>query len=102
MRGFLFGLVVIVGLSVTVLSLRPGGIRRQLRFAARRFKLVLILGAVYVVGSAIIRVAFPSGPGSDYGPPALAGVLAIVFVVLGQDPVEPTPRQAEALEKGRR
>lgn len=91
MRGFLFGLVLITFLTVTVLSLRPGGLRRQLRFAARRLRIVLVLGGVFVVGSATIRVAFPDGPVADYGPSAIAIVLAAVFLVVGRDPVVSRP-----------
>jgi len=88
LRGFFFGLVVLVAVGVTVLSLRPGGIRRQLRFAARRFRIVLILGGIYVAGSTIIRFVTPQGVVADYGPPALAIVLAAVFIVVGRDPAE--------------
>jgi len=86
MRGFAFGLVVLIGLSVTVLSLRPGGIRKQLRFVARRFRIMLVLGGVFVAGSTIIRIATPQGVIADYGPPALAIVLAGIFMVVGRDP----------------
>jgi hypothetical protein len=85
-RGFLIGLIFLVGLSVTVLSLRPGGFRRQLRFVARRFRITLVLGGIFFIGSLIIRVAFPDGVVADYGPPALAIVLAVAFMVLGRDP----------------
>jgi hypothetical protein len=80
------GLVLILGLIASVLSIRPGGLRRQLRFAARRFRLGLLLGGVYLLGSAIVRLAFPQGPISDFGLPVLALVLVAVFMVLGQDP----------------
>ena len=86
MRGFVIGLVMIMALIATVLSIRPGGFRRQLRFAARRFRLGLLLGGVYLVGSAIVRLAFTQGPISDFGLPLLALVLVAVFMVLGQDP----------------
>jgi hypothetical protein len=86
MRGFLLGLILVVGLSFSILSLRPGGLRRQLRFAARRFRIMLILGGIFLVGSGIVRVAFPQGPVADFGPPALAIVLAAVFLVAGRDP----------------
>ena len=89
MRGFFFGLVVLVAAGVTVLSLRPGGIRRQLRFAARRFRIVLILGGIYVAGSTIIRFAAPEGVVADYGPPALAILLGAVFMFIGRDPAQP-------------
>jgi hypothetical protein len=88
-RGFFFGLVVLVAAGVTVLTLRPGGIRRQLRFAARRFRIVLILGGIYVAGSTIIRFAAPDGVVADYGPPALAILLAAVFMFIGRDPAQP-------------
>jgi hypothetical protein len=88
MRGFLFGLVVFVGLGVTVLSFRPGGIRRQLRFAARRFRIMLVLGGLFVVGSSIIRLVAPQGVIADYGPPAIAIVLAGIFLIVGRDPSE--------------
>ena len=90
MRGFLFGVVVLFGLGLTVLSFRPGGIRRQLRFAARRFRIVLVLGAIFVAGSTIIRVLAPQGVIADYGPPAIAIVLAGVFMFVGRDPSEGT------------
>ena len=88
MRGFAFGLILIAGLSLTILSLRPGGLRRQLRFAARRFRIMLILGGVYLLGSAIIRIAFSEGAVADYGPPVLAVILAAVFLVAGRDPAK--------------
>jgi hypothetical protein len=86
MRGFVIGLVMILVLIASVLSTRPGGLRRQFRFAARRFRLGLLLGGVYLVGSAAVRLAFTQGPVSDFGPPVLALVLVAVFMVLGQDP----------------
>lgn len=88
MRGFAFGLILIAGLSLTILSLRPGGLRRQLRFAARRFRIMLILGGVYLLGAGIVRLAFSEGAVADYGPPALAMVLAGVFLVAGRDPAK--------------
>ncbi len=72
--------------AVTILSLRPGGIRQQLRFAARRFRIVLALGGIFLLGSSIIRIFLRDGAVVDWGPPALALVLGGVFVVLAQDP----------------
>lgn len=89
MRGFLIGLVLLVVLSLSVLSMRRGGLRRQLRFAARRFRLALALAGVYLVCSAVIRIAFPEGPVADFGPPILAVALLAVFMVFGQDPALP-------------
>jgi peptidoglycan/LPS O-acetylase OafA/YrhL len=85
-RGFLFGLILLFGLGLTVLSFRPGGIRRQLRFVARRFRIMLVLGAIFVAGSTIIRAIAPQGVVADYGPPAIAIVLAAVFMIVGRDP----------------
>jgi hypothetical protein len=88
-RGFLVGLVLLVVLGLSVLSTRRGGLRRQLRFAARRFRLALALAGVYLVCSAVIRIFFSEGPAADFGPPVLALVLLVVFVVFGQDPAVP-------------
>jgi hypothetical protein len=90
-RGFLLGFVLVIAVSVTILSIKPGGLRRQLRFAARRLRLVIALGTVYVIGSAILRYAFPEGPVSDFGPPVMALVVLAVFFVFGQDPPADRP-----------
>ncbi len=79
-------MILVVGVTATILSLRPGGLRRQLRFAARRFRIALALGGAYLLGSLIIRLAFPTGAASDYGPAALALVLVVVFLVIARDP----------------
>jgi hypothetical protein len=91
MRGFVIGLLLVVGLTVTILSLRPGGIRRQMRMAARRLRISLVLGGVYLAGSIVIRVLFPEGPVADYGPPVLALVLTVVFFIAAQDPAPTRP-----------
>ncbi len=91
MRGFLIGLVLLVFLSITILSLRPGGIRRQLRFAAKRLRLAIVLGGIYVVGTTVVRIFVPDGPVADWGLPALAVVLGITFAVLGQNPPSEEP-----------
>jgi hypothetical protein len=89
MRAIVEGLVLMVALSVIVLSIRPGGLRQQLRLAARRLRLVLLLGGVYIVLSTAIRVFLPDGWISDYGPPVIALVLTGVILVLAQDPAMP-------------
>lgn len=89
MRAFLFGFILLIGLSLTVLSIRPGGIRQQLRLAARRFRIVLVLAAIYIAADAVIRVAFPEGWIADYGPVAVAVVLAVAFLLFAQDPAPP-------------
>jgi peptidoglycan/LPS O-acetylase OafA/YrhL len=91
MRGFFIGLVLVVGLTVTILSLRPGGVRQQLRMAARRLRIFLVLGGLYLAASLVIRVFFPDGPVADYGPPAVAVVLALVFLIAAQDPAPTRP-----------
>jgi hypothetical protein len=85
-RGFVAGLLLVPLLVIAVLSFRPGGLRRQLSMAGRRFRILLTLAGAYFVCAAIIRFAFPSGPVSDYGPPAVAFVLAAAYLVLAQDP----------------
>lgn len=91
MRGFLIGLVLLVFLSITVLSLRPGGIRRQLRFAAKRLRLAIVLGGIYVVATTIVRIFFPDGAVADWGLPIIAVALVITFAVLGQNPAAERP-----------
>ncbi len=86
MRGLLLGFLLAVLLSVSVLTLRPGGLRRQLRLAARRFRIVLVLGGIFVVVSGAIRVAFPDGWLADFGPSLVAVVLVAIFWVVGRDP----------------
>ncbi len=87
MRGFLLGLLVIAVMTVSVLAIRPGGFRRQLRLVARRFRIMLILGGVFLFGSLVIRLAFKTGPVVDFGPAGLAVALAIAFVFVARDPV---------------
>ena len=90
MRSLVLGLIVFVGLSLTILSIRPGGLRRQLHLAGRRLRIVLVLGGVWMFGSLIIHIAFASGPVSDYGPSVLAILLGVVFMFVGRDPVTPS------------
>ncbi len=75
-----------VALGAAVLSLRPGGMRQQLRFAARRFRILLVLGGVYIFISALIRIAFTQGFVADYGPALVALALAVVFIFAARDP----------------
>jgi uncharacterized membrane protein len=91
LRGFVIGLVLLVFLSITILSLRPGGMRRQLRFAAKRLRLAIVLGGIYVVATTLVRIFFPDGAVADWGLPALAVVLVITFAVLGQNPAAEEP-----------
>ncbi len=86
MRGILFGLVLLPVFAIGILSFRPGGLREQLRLAARRFRIALVLGGIYLVASTAARVVLGERPEVDYGLAALAAGLAVVFVVLAQDP----------------
>ena len=86
MRGFVLGLFLFVGIATTILSFRPGGLRLQLRYAARRLRIVLVLGGVYVLGSSIVRLVMPDSPLAEYAPAGLAIVLLIVFLFVARDP----------------
>lgn len=86
MRGIAIGFVLLMLLSLAVLTIRPGGFRRQLRLMARRFRIVLVLGGAYVFGSLVIRLLFTSGPVNEWGPVALALILAVVFLFAARDP----------------
>ena len=86
MRGFLVGLVLLPALAIAILSIRPGGLRRQLRNAGRRLRIALVLAGVYLAVSTVARVAAPTSDKVDYILVGLAVVLAAIFVILGQDP----------------
>ena len=87
--------MLFVVLSLSVLSTRRGGLRRQLKFAARRFRLALALAGVYLVFSVVVRIVFPEGPVADFGPPLFALGLLLVFVVFGQEPALPADPPAD-------
>jgi hypothetical protein len=84
-RGYLAGLFLLVFVVVSVLSLRPGGLRNQLRNVARRFKLAMLLAGIYLLCSTLLRLAFPTSGLAEIGMVALAGVLCITFVILSPD-----------------
>ena len=63
---------------------------------------MLILGGFFLLGSTIIRLAFPEGAVADYGPPALAMALAAVFFVVGRDPSTSQPTQNDRLGRVRK
>lgn len=90
MRGFVIGFVGIVAFSLIVLSIRPGGLRRQLRLVARRFRIVVALAGAWVFGSLILRLAFANGPVADYGPVVLGVVVGSIFMFVGRDPDLPS------------
>jgi hypothetical protein len=84
-RGFLIGLVLLFVVVISVLSVRPGGLRSQLRNVVRRLKLALVLGGIYLATSTAVRLAFPNGDLGEIVMIALGGGLAVTFLVLGQD-----------------
>ena len=85
MRGFLVGIFLLVFVVVSVLSLRPGGLRNQLRNVARRFKLAMILAGIYLLCSTALRIAFPNSGLAEVGMVALAAALCVTFLVLSPD-----------------
>jgi uncharacterized membrane protein len=84
-RGFVIGLSLLFFVMVSVLSLRPGGFRNQLRNVARRLKLALLLAGIYLVGSTILRLAFPNSGAAEVVMVALGGALCVTFLLLSQD-----------------
>jgi hypothetical protein len=86
-RGFLIGVIVLPALVVSVLSLRPGGLRQQLRFVARRLRLALVMAGAYLAGSALVHLFAQGTQLQEYGLPGLAVGLSLVFLLLAQDPV---------------
>lgn len=88
MRGILAGLVLLPLAAIAVLSIRPGGLRRQLRNVRRRFKIALVLGGVYLLVGTAARVALGETQSLTYLQLGVAIVLGLTFVVLAQDPAE--------------
>jgi hypothetical protein len=84
-RAFLLGLLLLLVVAVSVLSLRPGGLRNQLRNVVRRLKLALALFGVYLVVSTVVRLAFPSSTWADVAMALVGAGLGLSFLVLGQD-----------------
>lgn len=92
MRGFLIGIALALVTIAGVASV-SGGLRHRLYNAGRRLKLALVLVGIYLLASALVRLTVPAS-WSDWGLPSLALLLAVVFVVLGQDrnpPGQPAP-----------
>ncbi len=88
MRGVLLGLVLLPLVAIAILSIRPGGLRQQLRLVRRRFKIALVLGGIYVAFSMVARLLLTEGYRLDYLEGGVAVLLGITFVVLSQDPAE--------------
>jgi hypothetical protein len=84
-RGFVIGLIMLFFVVLSVLSLRPGGLRNQLRNIARRLKIALVLGGVYVVASGVLRLAVQDPNASTLATVGVALVLGLLFVFLTQE-----------------
>jgi uncharacterized membrane protein len=84
-RGFFIGLFLMFFVVVSVLSIRPGGFRHQVRNALRRFKLALTLAGIYLVASTVLRLAFPSSLIAEIGMVGLGAALCITFLLMSGD-----------------
>jgi hypothetical protein len=80
------GLFLLPALVIAILSIRPGGLRQQLRNMRRRLKLALALGGVYLAASTVTRLFWAERPAAEWGLVGLAAMLGVIFVVLAQDP----------------
>ncbi|MBO0703225.1 MAG: hypothetical protein J2P38_09855 [Candidatus Dormibacteraeota bacterium] len=102
MRGFLIAVVLACVLVGGVFSLRPGGLRVQLRLMKRRAKILFILAGIFIVVSFVIRVAAPNVTISDIGVIALGLAIAIAFLIWAQDPPLETQRPTQQSRPPRR
>jgi hypothetical protein len=85
-RGVVIGLLALPVLAIAVLSIRPGGLRQQLRNVRRRFKIAMVLAGVYLAAYTVARIAFGTDTRADDALLALLAVEALIFVILAQDP----------------
>jgi hypothetical protein len=85
MRGFVIGLVMFSFVVISVLSLRPGGLRNQFRNVARRLKIALVLGGLYLVASGVLRLTVQDPNASTLATVGIALVLGLLFVFLAQE-----------------
>lgn len=86
MRGLAIAIVLGCLLITGVFSLRPGGLRVQLRLMKRRFRVAFTLAGIFLVVSFVIRVAAPTTLISDIGVIALGLATAVAFLIWAQDP----------------
>ncbi|MGH7912826.1 MAG: hypothetical protein ACREQM_16935 [Candidatus Dormibacteraceae bacterium] len=86
MRGFLLAILLGCLLIGGVFSLRPGGLRVQLRLIRRRFKVAMIVAGIFMVLSFLVRILAPSVWISDAIVIALGLAAAVAFLVWAQDP----------------
>jgi hypothetical protein len=85
------GLFLLPALVIAILSIRPGGLRQQLRNMRRRLKLALALAGVYLAASTVTRLFWADRAAAEWGLVGLAAVLGVIFLVLAQDP-RPAPQ----------
>ena len=85
MRGFAIRLVMFSFVVISVLSLRPGGLRNQFRNVARRLKIALVLGGLYLVASGVLRLTVQDPNASTLATVGIALVLGLLFVFLAQE-----------------
>lgn len=79
------GMVLIGVVTISALSIRPGGLRNGLRNAGRRLRLALIMTGIYLGISTVIRLAFPTSVVAEAALLGIAAALAIAFLILGQN-----------------
>lgn len=101
MRALILGLFLLPAVVIAVLSIRPGGLRQQLRYLRRRFKLAMVLAGIYLAASTLTRLFAQNIPQAEWGIVGLAIVLGAVFVVLAQDP-QPEPATPPAASESPR
>lgn len=90
MRGFVVGLLMLMFVVLSVLSLRPGGMRNQLKNVARRFKVALVLAGAYVVASAVLKLAVQDQTASTLGTLGVGLILGLVFIYFAQERQQPS------------
>ncbi len=86
MRAVLLLAVAAPLLAIGVLSIRPGGLRQQLRNVRRRFRIFMILAGIYMLASLVARIVLGDTAEAEN---VLLGLLAVelaIFVILAQDP----------------
>jgi len=93
-RGLVVGLFLLPLLVIAILSIRPGGLRQQLRYLRRRFKLALVLAGIYLATSTLTRLLWPGSTLAEWGQVGIAVVLGVTFLVLAQDPATPPAASA--------
>lgn len=86
MRGILLGAILLPVVAIGILSMRPGGLRQQLRQVRRRFKIAMVMAGVYLAASTVVRIFLPDSQPAEAGLIGLALVEGAVFVILAQDP----------------